>query len=83
MPPPHDDLKIIIKKNGEVWVQGPNLSPQRLQHYRQLFEDILGNAQIVSTSGDLPPAPTFTSTGQETEEQDQQTREDKQIKQKQ
>lgn len=37
-----EDLKIIIKKNGEIWVDLGNLEPQRIRHYKEILEETIG-----------------------------------------
>jgi len=39
---PHEKIKIIIRKNGEIWVDLGELEPQRIKHYKQLFEEVIG-----------------------------------------
>jgi|GEM_PF-577318 len=38
----HEDIKIIIRKNGEIWVDLGGLEPQRVKHYKDLFEEAIG-----------------------------------------
>ena len=49
---PHEDLKIIIKKNGEIWVDVGGLEPYRIKHYRELFEEAIGPIIGELTSAD-------------------------------
>lgn len=60
-----EELQIVIRKNGEVWVEGPGLTPRRLAHYRDLMEDILGPAQITAGPGESPPKPNARYEGEE------------------
>ena len=39
---PYEKVKIIIRKNGEIWIDLGELEPQRIRHYKQLFEEVLG-----------------------------------------
>ena len=39
---PHEDIKIIIRKNGEIWVDLGGVEPQRIKHYKNLFEEAIG-----------------------------------------
>ena len=38
----HEDFKIIIKKNGEIWVDLGNMDPQRIRHYKDILEEAIG-----------------------------------------
>ncbi|GAB4320411.1 MAG: hypothetical protein Kow0059_14740 [Candidatus Sumerlaeia bacterium] len=57
----HDDLQIIIKRNGEVWVEGSNMPARRLLHYRRLLEEILGPTRLAAGEGEIPPPPQAQS----------------------
>jgi len=50
---PREDIKIIIRKNGEIWVDLGDLEPQRIRHYKELFEEVIGpiKGEIVATDG--------------------------------
>jgi len=50
---PHEKIKIIIRKNGEIWVDLGELAPQRIRHYKQLFEEVIGpiKGEIAGTDG--------------------------------
>ena len=52
---PYEKVKIIIRKNGEIWIDLGELEPQRIRHYRQLFEEFLGpiKGEIAGTDGGL------------------------------
>lgn len=66
-----EDVKIIIKKNGEIWVDTGNLAPQRVQHYKQIFEEVLGpiKGELASWDGGMPPPSVrLAQTLQEEEE---------------
>jgi hypothetical protein len=78
----HDELKIEIKKNGEVWIHADGLSPRKLHQYRELLEEILGPAKIISDSGDAPP-PMHVKFESADEERDSLSDPNKKIEQEQ
>jgi hypothetical protein len=49
----HEDIKIIIRKNGEIWVDLGGLSPQKIKHYKEIFEEAIGpiKGEIISSDG--------------------------------
>lgn len=47
-----EDIKIIIRKNGEIWVDLGNLEPQRIKHYKDLFEEAIGPIKGELSSAD-------------------------------
>jgi hypothetical protein len=53
---PREEIKIIIKKNGEVWVDLGGLAPVHLRNYRELFEEILGpiKGELAGMDGGTP-----------------------------
>ncbi|MCX6999585.1 MAG: hypothetical protein NT106_04730 [Candidatus Sumerlaeota bacterium] len=53
---PREEIKIIIKKNGEVWVDLGGLAPVRLRNYRELFEEMLGpiKGELAGMDGGTP-----------------------------
>ena len=50
---PHEDIKIIIKKNGEIWVDLGDMEPQRIRHYKEIFEEAIGplRGEILGSDG--------------------------------
>ncbi len=62
-----EEFRIIIKKNGEVWVDLGNMEPQRLRSYRELFEETIGpiKSEIASTGGGTPGAVGLTDLGKD------------------
>jgi hypothetical protein len=67
---PREELKIIIKKNGEVWVDLGGLVPVRLRHYRELFEEMLGpiKGELEAMDGGAPPGAVYVVETPEAEE---------------
>jgi hypothetical protein len=47
-----EDIKIIIKDNGEIWVDLGNMEPQRIKHYKDLFEEAIGPIKGELTGSD-------------------------------
>jgi hypothetical protein len=72
-----EDIKIIIKKNGEIWVDLGNLEPQRIKHYKDLFEEAIGPVKGELTGADGGggyggvPLTGRLETGEEEEEKEQ------------
>ena len=50
---PSEEIKIIIRKNGEIWVDLEGLEPQRIRHYKEIFEEVIGpiKGEITVTEG--------------------------------
>ncbi|HOE63468.1 MAG TPA: hypothetical protein PKW18_08755 [Candidatus Sumerlaeota bacterium] len=66
-----EDVKIIIKKNGEIWVDMGNLAPQQVQYYKQIFEEILGpiKGELASWDGGTPPPAVRLAQSQQEEDE--------------
>ncbi|MBN1901714.1 hypothetical protein JW926_10365 [Candidatus Sumerlaeota bacterium] len=47
-----EDIKIIIKTNGEIWVDLGDMEPHRINHYKELFEEAIGPVKGSITGAD-------------------------------
>ena len=68
-----EELEIIIKPNGEIWVKVGNMEEERVRHYRELLESIIGPIKgVIRVDADsLPPGEVKLTTESEKEEKEE------------
>jgi hypothetical protein len=69
---PYEEFEITIKKSGEIIADLRGLRKQRVQHYREILEEIFGPSTEVSAPEEMPPAGVKMAT--EKEEKKEQPR---------
>jgi hypothetical protein len=65
----YEEFKIIIKKNGEIVADLRGLSKARMQHYREVLEEIFGPSREISSPEEMPPSGVRMTEEEEKKEQ--------------
>jgi hypothetical protein len=71
---PGDELKIIIKKSGEIWIDLGGLEAKKVRNYKDMFEEILGpiKGELMAEDGGTASGGVYISDFFKDEEEDKE-----------
>jgi hypothetical protein len=55
---PHEEIKIVVQKDGDLRIEMPGLDAVRLRYYRELFEEVFGKIRQEIVVGETQPPPS-------------------------